>query len=615
MRIPPGTCRPKGGARVRRPGAAALPYVGALDGVRALAVAGVLLYHAGVPWLPGGFLGVDLFFVLSGFLITSLLLAEREATGRIDLARFWLRRARRLLPAAFVVIGVCLLVVAFLPPGEAARTRADALASLGYVNNWHQVLADRSYFESFGRPSLLEHLWSLAVEEQFYLLWPLFLGFALTRLGRRRTALLTLAAATASALAMGLLFEPGSDPSRVYFGTDTHASGLLAGALLAFLWPLGRFRATPHPSAVWVLDAAAVAGLAAVVAAMATVHDYDPFVYRGGIAAFGVAAAVLIGAVSHPACRVARPPGVGAAALDRAAQLRDLPVALARDGADPAGSGRRVAARGCSSGCRSPSTVLLAAASYRWIEMPVRTGAARAWLDRRAPRVRLAIASGGALALALVLSGVFVGARDGGARASAPLTVGAVGRREPGRRRGAAGAVPAARRRRVGDARRARGGRAPRARRRRRSAGRSPTSSRGCTTTGGGTGSRPAWSCRSARTAPCTRATPAGCERRWPARSASSSSTSACGAPGRRRPTRRSPGPCAPGRRRSWSTGTARAAGPACSTTTASIPRRVARRSTPASSPAHCADAPAVRAGRAPARPPAERRPRIPRCR
>ena len=220
--------------RLRRPGAAALPYVGALDGVRALAVAGVLLYHAGVPWLPGGFLGVDLFFVLSGFLITSLLLAEREATGRIDLARFWLRRARRLLPAAFVVIGVCLLVVAFLPPGEAARTRADALASLGYVNNWHQVLADRSYFEAFGRPSLLEHLWSLAVEEQFYLLWPLFLGFALTHLGRRRTALLTLAAATASALAMGLLFEPGSDPSRVYFGTDTHASGLLAGALLAF---------------------------------------------------------------------------------------------------------------------------------------------------------------------------------------------------------------------------------------------------------------------------------------------------------------------------------------------------------------------------------------------
>jgi peptidoglycan/LPS O-acetylase OafA/YrhL len=235
-----------------------LPYVGALDGVRALAVAGVLLYHGGVAWLPGGFLGVDLFFVLSGFLITSLLLAEREATGRIDLGRFWVRRARRLLPAAFAVIGVCLVVVALLPPGEAARTRADALASLGYVNNWHQVLAERSYFESFGRPSLLEHLWSLAVEEQFYLLWPLLLGFGLSRLGRRRTAIVTLTAAAASGLAMGLLFEPGSDPSRVYFGTDTHASGLLAGALLAFLWPLGRFRATPHPSAVWVLDATAL---------------------------------------------------------------------------------------------------------------------------------------------------------------------------------------------------------------------------------------------------------------------------------------------------------------------------------------------------------------------
>src|SRR5689334_6139223 len=124
----------------------ALPYVAALDGLRAIAVGAVLLYHGGVSVAPGGFLGVDVFFVLSGFLITSLLLAERESSGTIDLARFWLRRARRLLPAAFAVIIVCLVVVAAFWTGDAARTRGDALASFFYVNNWHQILGDRSYF-------------------------------------------------------------------------------------------------------------------------------------------------------------------------------------------------------------------------------------------------------------------------------------------------------------------------------------------------------------------------------------------------------------------------------------------------------------------------------------
>jgi peptidoglycan/LPS O-acetylase OafA/YrhL len=400
------------GARTR------LPYIGALDGVRALAVAGVLLYHGGVAWLPGGFLGVDVFFVLSGFLITSLLMAELRATARIDLVRFWIRRARRLLPAAFVVIAVCLLVMAVFPLGDVARTRGDAVASFAYVNNWHQVLAERSYFESFGRPSLLEHLWSLAVEEQFYLLWPLFLGFALTRLGRRRTMLVTVAAAGASALAMGLLFDGGGDPSRVYFGTDTHASGLLIGALLAFLWPLGSFHGAPRAGAVWVLDAAAVTGLAAVLAAMATAHDFDPWIYRGGIAAVGVAAAVLIAAVSHPACTIGR--ALAVAPLRWIGQrsygiyLWHWPVmALTRPGADVAWPSWVLVP------LQIAATVLLAAGSYRWIEQPIRTGAARAWLDRRPPRRRLELALGAALAL--VVAAVFVGGREG-VRAAAPLT-------------------------------------------------------------------------------------------------------------------------------------------------------------------------------------------------
>src|SRR6476646_2354349 len=198
-----------------------LPYVAALDGIRAIAVAAVLLYHGGVPGLPAGFLGVDVFFVLSGFLITSLLLAD------LDLKHFWVRRARRLLPAAVLVIVTCLVVTAAFYPWEAARTRGDAIASLFYVNNWHQILADRSYFTAFERPSTLQHLWSLSVEEQFYVLWPLALGLGLARAGRRWTVRATALAAVASALLMALLFAPGHDASRVYYGTDTHASGLL----------------------------------------------------------------------------------------------------------------------------------------------------------------------------------------------------------------------------------------------------------------------------------------------------------------------------------------------------------------------------------------------------
>jgi peptidoglycan/LPS O-acetylase OafA/YrhL len=283
-----------------------MKYVPALDGVRAIAVAAVLLYHGGVTWFPGGFLGVDVFFVLSGYLITSLLLAQLRDSGHIQLGRFWLRRARRLLPAAFVVIFVCLVVAAVFLPDDVARVRGDALASIFYVNNWHQVFVDRSYFAAFERPSMLQHLWSLAVEEQFYLLWPLALGLCLSRLGRTATVRLTLAGMVASALAMALLFHRGEDPSRVYFGTDTHASGLLLGALMAFAWPLGRLTGRLTRGAVIVLDAAAAAAFAAVVLAMASWHDYDSQVYRGGLFAVSAASAVLIAAAAHPASHAGR---------------------------------------------------------------------------------------------------------------------------------------------------------------------------------------------------------------------------------------------------------------------------------------------------------------------
>ena len=383
-----------------------LPYVAALDGVRAVAVAAVLLYHSGVAWVPGGFLGVDLFFVLSGFLITSLLLAEFGVAERIDLGAFWLRRARRLLPAAFLVIAVSLVAAAVLVPDDAARTRDDALASLVYLNNWGQILADHSYFATFQRPSLLQHLWSLSVEEQFYLLWPLALGACLTRLGRRWTVRLTLAVAVLSTLAMAFLYTPGEDASRAYFGTDTHASGLLVGALLAFAWPLGRFRATPRPGAAVLIDLGALVGLVAVVGAMVEWHDYDSVVYRGGLLAFAIAAAGLLAGVSHPASRVGAALGVlplrWIGQRSYGIYLWHWPVmVLTRPGIDVAVS------RWLLVPLQIAVSVALAAASYRWVEQPVRTGSARralkAWLDRRPPRRRLAIATGTVLILALAL--------------------------------------------------------------------------------------------------------------------------------------------------------------------------------------------------------------------
>jgi peptidoglycan/LPS O-acetylase OafA/YrhL len=378
-----------------------LPYVPALDGVRAIAVAAVLLYHAGVDWFPAGFLGVDVFFVLSGFLITSLLLRERESTGRVDLLRFWIRRARRLLPAAVLVIAVCALVTAIFLPEELQRMRGDALATLAYVNNWHQILAERSYFAAFERPSLLQHFWSLAIEEQFYLLWPLALGFCLSRLGRKRTAIVTLAAALLSALAMGVLFDSGTDPSREYFGTDTHASGLLIGALLAFVWPLGGLRSTPRPGAAILLDGAALAGLGVVLLAMLSWQDYDAWVYRGGLTTVAIASAVMIAAVSHPSCRVAIAFGVAPmrwiGQRSYGIYLWHWPVmALTRPDVDLHWSPWLLIP------FQTAITVGIAAASYRWVEQPIRRGHAKAWLDRRAPRRRLAVASAALLGATLL---------------------------------------------------------------------------------------------------------------------------------------------------------------------------------------------------------------------
>jgi len=370
-----------------------LPYQPGLDGLRALAVAGVFLYHAGVAWMPGGFLGVDLFFALSGYLITSLLLREFAADGTIALRAFWARRARRLFPAVAVVIAFALLATLTIARGDLSRTRADALSAIVYLTNWHEIIANHSYFNQFGRPSLLQNLWSLAVEEQFYLVWPPLLLLALQRLHPRRVWALTAALALVSCLLMALLYNPSGDPSRVYYGTDTRAFTLLVGALLAFALPGVLRTLAARRRGGLQADAVGLVALLGVLILFVSVHDYQPWLYRGGFLLMALIAAVLIGAVVTPGSRLGRALGweplrwLGVRSYG--IYLWHWPIMqLTRPGVDVALPDPLLVL------AQAAATVAVAALSYRYAETPVRSGRAqrrlRAFLDRHTPRQRLA---------------------------------------------------------------------------------------------------------------------------------------------------------------------------------------------------------------------------------
>ena len=357
---------------------ARLPYSPALDGLRALAVIAVLIYHAGLHWLPGGFLGVEIFFTISGYLITSLLLSEWRESGRINLGQFWLRRGRRLLPALFLVI-VCSLVFAVLfLPDEVAKLRADALASFAYVINWYLIFSQQSYFEAVGRPSLLRHLWSLAVEEQFYLIWPLIFVLTMTRF-RKRTALIGVAvAALISMFLMAMLYAPGADPSRVYYGTDTRASGILIGVALAFIWTPGKSQGRRIDKLPF--DLIGVLAFGALLACCLIISEFDDFLYRGGFILTALSTAVLIAAVVHP--RGKRLAAVlGSSALvwiglrSYGIYLWHWPVfMLTRPQLDVSLDGPALLA------VRLGLTMALAVLSYHLLETPIRTGAlGRSW--------------------------------------------------------------------------------------------------------------------------------------------------------------------------------------------------------------------------------------------
>ena len=282
-------------------------YMPGLDGLRALAVFAVIAYHLDQAWAPGGLLGVGLFFVLSGYLITNILMKQWERTGTIDLKNFWIRRARRLLPALFVMLIGVILWATFFSSERLADLQQEALAAAFYTSNWYLVYHQVSYFESFGPPSPLGHLWSLAVEEQFYVFWPLLLGLGFRFLKQRKWIIGgTAVVALISAVAMALIYIPGLDPSRVYYGTDTRAFALLVGAVLAMVWPSGRMNKDLSGKARLALEATGAAGLLIIIIMIAETNQYQTSLYQGGLLLFSVAAACAVAALAHPGTGLGR---------------------------------------------------------------------------------------------------------------------------------------------------------------------------------------------------------------------------------------------------------------------------------------------------------------------
>src|SRR5215213_8653991 len=347
-----------------------LSYITGLDGIRAVAVMAVLFYHANAPWALGGFLGVETFFVLSGFLITALLLIEWQSTGSFSLKTFWLRRARRLLPAVWLLIALLPILAVFFARDALPRLKEDIPAALFYITNWVYIVREVPYFEAFGRPPLLQQLWSLAVEEQFYLLWPLILLFLLRTLKNHGLGLLSafLVLTAISTLWMAGLYWPGADPLRIYYGTDTRAAGFLVGALLALLWSPGEERKIVRPGLSELLG---WIGLAAVLFLYNQLNEFQSFLYRGGILLTALASALLImGASSRGTwiSKILETPllrWIGSRSysiylwhwpvfmLTRPGLDIDLPEGLVRIG-------------------QIAITCGLAELSYRWIETPVR---------------------------------------------------------------------------------------------------------------------------------------------------------------------------------------------------------------------------------------------------
>lgn len=284
-------------------------YVGALDGLRVLAILAVLVYHANPSWLPGGYFGVTVFFVLTGYLTTLSIEREIGRAGRLDYPRFVLKRVTRLLPSMLAVVGVSTLLCVFLAPNLLPKVKSDAVPALLFVENVFYIVRKVSYFANAGLPSPLTHFWYLGVVMQFYVIWPLVL-LGLRKVVRSRRAACSAVGilSVASAVLMAVLYDPAGDTARIYYGPDTRAAELLLGALAA-LWTGGRglnLRALPavgprlKDAPAWTCDAVALACLAGLGVMCFSLNGYSEFAYRGGMLLAAVLTAVLVSCLCRP---------------------------------------------------------------------------------------------------------------------------------------------------------------------------------------------------------------------------------------------------------------------------------------------------------------------------
>jgi peptidoglycan/LPS O-acetylase OafA/YrhL len=389
-------------------------YVPGLDGIRAIAVLSVIAFHLDVGWAQGGLLGVGVFFTLSGYLITDLLLDRWDRHGSLGLGRFWLGRARRLLPALFAMLIVVSIWAALFDASMIDEVRRQVVSATLYFANWSTIAAHGSYFSRFAAPLPLDHLWSLSIEEQFYLVWPWVLLLMVHLLRSRRTLMVVaLAGAAASAWLMGHLYHPGLDPTRVYEGTDARAFGLLIGAALAMTWPtrIPRRRSVRTPAA---LDLAGVVGLVGILALVGRTTSLSPFLYPTGLILLSVATAAVIAAVVNPSsllglilgCRPLRWIGVRSYGI----YLWHWPIIVLWGGEHARADWPRAV-------LQVVATFIVAALSWRFIEEPIRQGAlgrllrgARSRVALERARRRAMVLAGAGAAVLLLSSSALAGA-------------------------------------------------------------------------------------------------------------------------------------------------------------------------------------------------------------
>ena len=382
-------------------------YMPGLDGLRAIAVLAVIVFHLGFDWAPGGLLGVGIFFTLSGYLITDILLAQLNQRGKIDFLRFWGARARRLLPALFVMLAIVLAWVTIFGPAQTDQFRKAVVSAVFYVNNWEQIFENVSYFARFAPEGPLNHLWSLSVEEQFYIFWPFLLLGGVKLVHERplpsgvrpRLAVVALVLALISTIEMAILYHPSLDPSRIYYGTDTRAGGLLFGCALAMVWPSRRLSRRIAPQARNTLDGLGVLGLAIIALMIWQIGEFDRFLSQGGFVVLSLATVLVLMPLTHPACRLGKivgaPPLRWVGVRSYGIYLWQTPIIVLT------GPGGRAPEGLLGKALQVIAIFAIAGLSWRFVEEPIRHGAIGRFFARRravgwrwetfAPPVRVAI--------------------------------------------------------------------------------------------------------------------------------------------------------------------------------------------------------------------------------